>query len=279
MMCECLGSTRPLDIMALTPLKTGRTYYAHEMITWTIVADVDIESERFRWAGAARFTVSAVVRIFNLRKYRAKIYYLLHSHDPNANETDLSVEDTTSPSNESDGVVSNGPPLKLTNFCRQRRDTDDAPLEIPDGWKTYDGTIVHFIASSIPWISSDAYISPKAGISSGHIDLVWASETNDSLKMLSVLTDSGKGDYLHIPGIHWHQVRALIIEPMGRARNADIKGIMDVDGEVVPCEATAVECLPGLMTMITPAWFDEAKVARRHVYEKKQRQQQQKAQK
>ena len=41
-----------------------------------LVADIDIESERYRWAGSARFTFSGLQRILNLRKYPLKMWYL-----------------------------------------------------------------------------------------------------------------------------------------------------------------------------------------------------------
>ncbi|GMT11673.1 hypothetical protein PFISCL1PPCAC_2970, partial [Pristionchus fissidentatus] len=47
--------------------------------TWGLIADVDIESERFRWAGMIRLHIEAVLRIMQLpstSKYRARISYI-----------------------------------------------------------------------------------------------------------------------------------------------------------------------------------------------------------
>jgi sphingosine kinase len=41
-----------------------------------LIADIDIESEKYRWAGSARFTFSGLQRILNLRKYPVKMWYL-----------------------------------------------------------------------------------------------------------------------------------------------------------------------------------------------------------
>ena len=38
-------------------------------LSWGLFADIDIESERFRWLGGARFTAQALVRILFPRKY------------------------------------------------------------------------------------------------------------------------------------------------------------------------------------------------------------------
>ncbi|XP_072035771.1 sphingosine kinase 2-like [Amphiura filiformis] len=45
-------------------------------VAWGIIADIDIESERYRFLGAARFTFGAFVRIINLRHYHGKLTYL-----------------------------------------------------------------------------------------------------------------------------------------------------------------------------------------------------------
>jgi hypothetical protein len=44
--------------------------------SWTIISDVDIESEKWRCCGAARFTWTGVVRALCLRKYTGRIWYL-----------------------------------------------------------------------------------------------------------------------------------------------------------------------------------------------------------
>ncbi|RKP06848.1 ATP-NAD kinase-like domain-containing protein [Thamnocephalis sphaerospora] len=298
MIAAISGSARVMDIMALTSLETGRTYYSHEMLTWSLVADVDIESERFRWAGPARFTMSAVVRLINMRKYRARIHYLLDPKDPNAAEAGVSGTDVTVVTTEGQILVDvekddgapmaadnaevvdvnpptaqhpsvHGPKPILTDFCRKLGESGTS-LTLPQGWHTYDGALEHFIATSVPWIGSDVFISPAAGISSGHIDLVWSANLGGPLKTLSMMTDNGKGDYLRSQSMRWHQVRAFVLEPLGRAKDESVKGIMDVDGEVVACESLAVECLPGLARILTPAWFDEAKVARRSAPASKQ---------
>ena len=45
-------------------------------LAYGIIADIDIESERMRYMGEARFTLYALQRIASLRTYRAKLWYL-----------------------------------------------------------------------------------------------------------------------------------------------------------------------------------------------------------
>ncbi|KAI8054019.1 ATP-NAD kinase-like domain-containing protein [Syncephalis plumigaleata] len=261
------GRVSPMDIMAITSLATQKVYYSHEMVTWSLVADIDIEADRYRWAGPVRFTMSAVWRILSLRRYKARIHYLLHEKDPASNGESVVTRSATSHHENEDintttpDTSIHGPSLKHTKFCHDK-DVND-PLTLPNKWNSYEGPVAHFMASSLPWISSDTYIAPTAGISSGHIDLIWLAEPDHGLQLLPVLADDGRGDYLKSSRTRWHQVHAVILEPLGRVRDPNLQGIMDVDGEVVACESLAIECLPGLASMIVPKWFDEAKVARR----------------
>ncbi|GFS28880.1 sphingosine kinase 2 [Trichonephila inaurata madagascariensis] len=50
-------------------------FYSFLSIGWGLMADIDIESERLRALGEARFAVWAVVRAIGLRKYKGKLSY------------------------------------------------------------------------------------------------------------------------------------------------------------------------------------------------------------
>lgn len=50
--------------------------YAILSQSWAGISDIDIESERWRWAGAARFTMQGVVRALNVRTYTGRVAYL-----------------------------------------------------------------------------------------------------------------------------------------------------------------------------------------------------------
>lgn len=88
------GRTEPLDLLSVA-MGDRKPYYAHLEIVWGLISDVDIESDRlcrsywhdinedeltmplrYRWAGPARFTLSAVGRTLNPRKYRGKLAFL-----------------------------------------------------------------------------------------------------------------------------------------------------------------------------------------------------------
>ena len=53
----------PMDLVAVDTI--GGRLYSFLSVTWAIIADVDIESEKFRSLGGARFTVMAINRIIS----------------------------------------------------------------------------------------------------------------------------------------------------------------------------------------------------------------------
>ena len=55
----------PMDLVAIDT-SAGQRLYSFLSIGWGLIADVDIESERYRSMGNARFTLMAVVKIAGL---------------------------------------------------------------------------------------------------------------------------------------------------------------------------------------------------------------------
>ena len=66
---------RPLDLFAVQQ-EGEKIRYGFLALFWGLIADVDIGSEAYRWAGQARVTVSALVRITNPAVYPGRLAYL-----------------------------------------------------------------------------------------------------------------------------------------------------------------------------------------------------------
>ena len=68
------GGIAPMDLgVAHTPL--GTTYF-NLLMGWGLVADVDIESERWRALGELRFALGGVISIGKKKLYRGRLWYL-----------------------------------------------------------------------------------------------------------------------------------------------------------------------------------------------------------
>jgi sphingosine kinase len=55
---------KPLDLVAIQ-LENGTFLHSFLNVEWAIVADVDLESERYRYLGGLRFLVGALIRILS----------------------------------------------------------------------------------------------------------------------------------------------------------------------------------------------------------------------
>ncbi|XP_035990576.1 sphingosine kinase 2 [Fundulus heteroclitus] len=92
----CRGGVRPMDLVSVTtsppPSKNShaaapRRLFSFLSVAWGFVSDVDIESERYRGLGSARFTLGTLVRIASLRSYKGSLSYLPPSVAMSSNGT------------------------------------------------------------------------------------------------------------------------------------------------------------------------------------------------
>ncbi|XP_068959524.1 sphingosine kinase 2 [Petaurus breviceps papuanus] len=71
----CRGRGSPLDLLSVT-LASGARCFSLLSVAWGFVSDVDIQSERFRVLGPARFTLGTVLRLASLHVYPGRLSYL-----------------------------------------------------------------------------------------------------------------------------------------------------------------------------------------------------------
>lgn len=63
-------------------LASGSRCFSFLSVAWGFVSDVDIQSERFRALGSARFTLSTVLGLATLHTYRGRLSYLPATMEP-----------------------------------------------------------------------------------------------------------------------------------------------------------------------------------------------------
>ncbi|XP_052000024.1 sphingosine kinase 2 [Xyrauchen texanus] len=85
----CRGGVKPMDLVSVmtSPIASStsnqngnspapRRLFSFLSVAWGFVSDVDIESERYRGLGSARFTLGTLVRLASLRSYKGRLSYL-----------------------------------------------------------------------------------------------------------------------------------------------------------------------------------------------------------
>jgi len=168
------GRVRPLDLIKIVqddPANPGQKtppVFSFLSVNWGIISDVDFESEHYRFLGNARFTVGAVVRLVDLRRYRGFISY---KPVPGSEESFENYRRFCSDS---------------CNICNRTQieypdaSTPDLNLD-QEGWVHAEGDFVLAVGCNVSWISSDVNMAPYAHLSDGNIDLLFGTSTSISL--------------------------------------------------------------------------------------------------
>eukprot|EP00064_Thunnus_orientalis_P020638 superscaffoldBa00005789_g20780 len=71
----CKGLVGSLDLVSIH-LASRQRVFSFLSLAWGFVADVDIESEKYRHVGAIRFLMGTLVRLASLRVYQGRLAYL-----------------------------------------------------------------------------------------------------------------------------------------------------------------------------------------------------------
>nr|XP_033815880.1 sphingosine kinase 2 [Geotrypetes seraphini]XP_033815881.1 sphingosine kinase 2 [Geotrypetes seraphini]XP_033815882.1 sphingosine kinase 2 [Geotrypetes seraphini]XP_033815883.1 sphingosine kinase 2 [Geotrypetes seraphini]XP_033815884.1 sphingosine kinase 2 [Geotrypetes seraphini] len=71
----CHGAVEPMDLVSVTTC-SGTRSFSFLSVAWGFISDVDLESEKYRHMGSARFTLGTAVRLASLRTYRGRLSYL-----------------------------------------------------------------------------------------------------------------------------------------------------------------------------------------------------------
>ena len=219
------GSHRSFDIFAFRHLNSARIMFGHLEFMWAFIADVDIESDRFRWAGTLRFVVTAVVRLFRLRRYRGKLRYITR-------ESVLNIE------------------AKESRFGLKVIDKDMSDTLT---WTEVSDKFTYFMAMNMPWCSYDMLPAPNCKPNDGHIHLIWI--TGGRAQLLRFLLDTDTGSYITEPYVKSERVHAFVLQP--EKYDKKLSGIVDVDGELVKFGPYVCECMPGVARLFMPDDLDD----------------------
>ncbi|KAH9617978.1 hypothetical protein KSS87_004107 [Heliosperma pusillum] len=225
------GHKRSLDVTTVSQGKTK--FFSVLMLAWGLVADIDIESEKWRWMGSARLDLYAIKRILHLRKYNGRIHFVPASGSEDYARKisqEASVQDLPfcSPSNMQAGAQENGyggPNLNLEKL----------------NWRTIEGPFISVWIHNVPWGSDDAMPAPNAKFSDGYVDVVLFKD-GSKLGLLSLMTELGNGNHVKSPHVLYFKVKAFILEPGTRTTDSTKGGIIDCDGEVLARGNGAYKC-------------------------------------
>uniref|UniRef100_A0A3Q2CEE3 Sphingosine kinase 1 n=1 Tax=Cyprinodon variegatus TaxID=28743 RepID=A0A3Q2CEE3_CYPVA len=225
----CKGQVSHMDLVSLH-LSSNQRLFSFLSLAWGFVADVDVESEKYRHAGAARFTVGTLVRLASLRIYKGRLAYLPASRG-SSTDKGFAPKDVHGPP---DSLL---PPL-------------DQPL--PSDWVLVpQEDFVLMLAMFQSHLAEDLLAAPDARLDDGVIHLFYVTAGISRKALLRLFLAMEKGAHLdtNCQQLVHVKVRALRLEP------GSGKGVITVDGEVVDYdEPTAASRKPRFIPGPVPLW-------------------------
>jgi sphingosine kinase len=265
----------PLDLVTFQ-LCSNKLVHSFLEFEWAIVADIDLESEKYRFLGGLRFTVSAIKRIINLRVYRGRLTFLLQ--DPSdtftPKDTSIKVIKSTNPNNINNNNNINeddeNRPRHVTNLDEESLDKNrpafkylpdslDAPLPGSD-WITIEENFVFFLISYLPLIAPDFLSAPQSKFNDECMHLTFIREGISKTQLLKLFTDTENGEHIKSPFVEYARIKAFRLEPLvscsSSSSSSGIRspspddGVMMIDGERVPYGKLQAEIMPGLANVL-----------------------------
>uniref|UniRef100_A0A8P0N7R0 Sphingosine kinase 1 n=1 Tax=Canis lupus familiaris TaxID=9615 RepID=A0A8P0N7R0_CANLF len=229
--CTLLLCRRLLAPMNLLSLQTasGTRLFSVLSLAWGFIADVDLESEKFRRLGEMRFTLGTFLRLAALRVYQGTLAY-------------LPVE----------RVVSQVPTSPAVDRQNQQGPTDVhlVPLEepVPSHWTVVpEQDFVLVLALLHSHLGSEMFAAPMGRCRAGtmHLFYVRAGVSRAMLLRLFLAMEKGRHMEYDCPYLVYVPVVAFRLEPK------DGKGVFAVDGELMVSEAVQGQVHPDYLWMVS----------------------------
>ncbi|KAL3341126.1 hypothetical protein AABB24_025602 [Solanum stoloniferum] len=205
------GNKQSLDVATIT--QGQNRFFSVLMLAWGLIADIDIESEKYRWMGSARIDYYAIQRIFRLRRYNGCIKFL------------------AAPGYETFGEPAD-PEGEVKSSFVQHKGYCGPALQMKDFNRKIEGPFVSVWLHNVPWGGENIRAAPDAKFSDGYLDLVVIKDC-PKLTLLSLMTELSKGGHVKSPHVLYLKVKAFVLEPGTQLDDGSKEGIIDVDGEVL----------------------------------------------
>lgn len=281
----CKGLVSRMDL-ASVHLPSSPRLFSFLSLAWGFVADVDVESEKYRHVGAARFTVGTLVRLASLRVYKGKLAYLPAAADCKE-DGDLGNRTTLHCNNQSssfcpasllcrpsrDSPCQNAAHHTFHNSCHSNnslkvRRTESTPSRnatkalngpsdtllpsldqpVPSDWVVVqEEDFVLMLAMYQSHLAEDLLAAPDSTLDDGVIHLFYVRAGISRTALLRLFLAMEKGAHLATNCQHLVYSRVRAL----RLEPYSPKGVITVDGEVVEYGPVQAQVHEGLARLIT----------------------------
>ncbi|CAF3580099.1 unnamed protein product [Adineta steineri] len=215
----------PYD-MAVIDTCDGQRVFSFLSVEWAVIADVDCDSEKYRFLGGTRFTVEAVKRILRPRIYTGYIDYLPYDVTDDTVQRNQITSDTTTAQLHHHLLPLNEP-----------ISVDPATSK----WRRIEGPFSYVLITSKSALSQDTVSTPQSTLADGYLTLQFIRIRGSTrLNLAKTLLSLSDGKHFEYDFVEWMPVRAFRIVP------AATDGNLMIDGEKVPYGPLQGEVLPSI---------------------------------
>ncbi|KAH7675809.1 sphingosine kinase protein [Dioscorea alata] len=225
------GHRRSLDV---TTVQQGEArFFSVLMLTWGFVADVDIESEKYRWMGSARFDFYSFLRVVNMRKYHGNVQFVpAAGYEIYGEPVDWRESCKDEVPEQTFGVAARVQQCRYTGPKISLEDLE---------WKSVNGPFILVWLNNVPWSGEDVMPAPEAKFSDGFLDVVIVKDCPKAA-FLSLMLKMNDGSHVKSRYVMYLKVKAFRLRPGQRVGYPDKGGIIDSDGEVIARGEGTYEC-------------------------------------
>ncbi|XP_055760503.1 sphingosine kinase 1-like [Salvelinus fontinalis] len=288
LLCKGLVSRMDLASVHLGSSPSNPTrLFSFLSLAWGFVADVDVESEKYRHVGAARFTMGTLVRLASLRVYKGRLAYLPVDEvdgEEEDRQSAVSLEEMTSvspqcqppssafcsstllcrPSKDSpcqnaahnsrnsnnSYKAKNWEPMSANATLTGPPDSLLVPLDqpVPSDWVVVpEEDFVLMLAMYQSHLAKDLYAAPDSTLDDGLIHLIYVRAGISRTALLRLFLAMEKGTHLANNCPHLVYTRVRAL----RLEPYSPKGVITVDGEVVEYGPVQAQVHGGIARLIT----------------------------
>ncbi|KAJ9566441.1 hypothetical protein OSB04_002407 [Centaurea solstitialis] len=181
MLAAIRGHKRSLDVATIWQGDTR--FFSVLMLAWGLIADIDIESEQYRWMGSARMDFYGLQRILRLRRYNGCISFVPAP----------GFEDVGEPS--SLGVES------METLKAQQYGYEGPKVELGSSrWRKLNGPFISIWLHNVPWAAENTMAAPNAKFDDGFLDLIVMRDC-PKLALISLMSEMSNGHYVKSPHV------------------------------------------------------------------------------
>ncbi|VDL74271.1 unnamed protein product [Nippostrongylus brasiliensis] len=212
----CCQAGARAQMVNLVHVQTDKENIAAFMsIGWGLMADIDIESERWRGTlGSNRFALGGFIRSLNLRSYRGRLWYKPYmggkripdgSYDIYGKTVGERMETARTNSSErlSDSQGSCPSPRPSDSAWRMSQSEKVVSLEeeVPGEWIMVEDDFVNFYAVTVSHISNDGPFAPRAQLDDDRIYLTYIlkKDVPNRLAVMNFLISIENQKHLEFP--------------------------------------------------------------------------------